>query len=182
VSNPKKCVYTTLNIAKFEADILVESGSFIVICKIYDENGKVNTENAGIAGNAILNLIGLMDGTSNWSLGSIADLLIPSAGAEGGYYCGAGWNPGLGGLWRDPRFDLEGTGGTNSFQAMLAGLPARVEDAARAGVAEGISKITVTGNITTGNVVLDSGAVVGELTPKINMALGELYAVSYNDD
>ena len=116
----------------------------------------------------------------------ILNFLIPSAGAEEGYYGVAAWNPELDGLWRDPRFDLDNPGNANSLQTVLADLPARIEDAARAGsaagVAEGVGQISVNGHITTGQVVLDSGAVVGELTPRINMSLGDFYAVSYNDD
>jgi len=56
----------------------------------------------------------------------------------------------------------------------VAGIPAAVAD--------GVGNITVNGYVTTGRVVLDSGTVVGELTPKINMALGNFYAVSYRDD
>lgn len=119
----------------------------------------------------------------------ILNWLIPSAGAEGMDYDSQmyeRWNPDLRGLWREPRFDLDNPEGTNYLQTLLIGLPAQIEEAARsgsaAGVAESISKISVTGHVTTGNVVLDSGAVVGELTPKINMALGNFYEVSYNDD
>lgn len=39
-------------------------------------------------------------------------------------------------------------------------------------IASGISGITVTGHVSTGNVTLNTGALVGYLTPSLNLALG----------
>lgn len=39
-------------------------------------------------------------------------------------------------------------------------------------IASGISGITVTGHVSTGNVTLNTGALVGHLTPSLNLALG----------
>ena len=64
----------------------------------------------------------------------------------------------------------------------LSTLKTDVEAAAKAGVEAGVSQIGINAHVTTGQVVLDSGAVVGELTPRINMSLGNFYEVSYNDD
>lgn len=73
--------------------------------------------------------------------------------------------------------DLEGTSGSlpallNTLQATLTTLPAQIQSASAAGVADGMSGITITGNITTGEVRLNEGALVGALYPRINLRLG----------
>lgn len=100
----------------------------------------------------------------------------------------SGWTPGLRTMYSDPRFNLDGNNSGNVVAALatqVAGLTNAVQSLTGEipdAISSGISGISVTGHITTGNVVLDSGAVVGELTPKINMSLGDFYAVSYRDD
>lgn len=73
--------------------------------------------------------------------------------------------------------DLEGTSGSlpallNTLQATLTTLPAQIQSASAAGVADGMSGITITGHITTGEVRLNEGALVGALYPRINLRLG----------
>lgn len=82
----------------------------------------------------------------------------------------------------DPRLDTsgstdDGTGGltgalTTVLQGMLGTIRSEVAAGAQEGVSAGISGITVTGSISTGNVTLDTGAVVGQLSPRLNLALG----------
>ena len=75
----------------------------------------------------------------------------------------------------------DGTSGSTGLQGVIvaalqtsfSNLAAEVKAAASAGVSEGVGGITVTGSVTTGNVVLDTGALVGQLTPRINWKLGE---------
>lgn len=76
----------------------------------------------------------------------------------------------------DSSFDF---GGINSIPALIASMQAMVSQirsevsaGAQEGVAAGVSGITVTGTITTGNVMLNTGALVGQLTPKLNLTLG----------
>jgi tape measure domain-containing protein len=73
--------------------------------------------------------------------------------------------------------DFDGSGST-SIPALIASvqtlagevqsLTGSIPDA----IASGISGISVTGTITTGNVVLNTGALVGQLTPRLNLSLG----------
>lgn len=70
------------------------------------------------------------------------------------------------------------SGGSTSIPALIASvqtlagevqsLTGSIPDA----IASGISGISVTGTITTGNVVLNTGALVGQLTPRLNLSLG----------
>lgn len=62
--------------------------------------------------------------------------------------------------------------------AALATLKTDVAEAAREGVAAGVGQITVTGTISTGQVTLNTGAVVGALTPVLNLKLGTLQRVA----
>ena len=79
--------------------------------------------------------------------------------------------------------DADGLGGNAgslagtlaALQGTLSSLPAQIEAAASNGVATGVSGITVTGTITTGNVMLNTGALVGQLTPKLNLTLGNAF-------
>lgn len=75
--------------------------------------------------------------------------------------------------------DSDGTSGSRSIggvlasiQSTLASLPSEVQAAASAGVTEGVSGIAVTGTITTGDITLDTGALVGQLAPKLDLRLG----------
>lgn len=64
------------------------------------------------------------------------------------------------------------------MQKTLDALPGKVETAAQAGVAEGVSGITVNGYVTTGDVKLQDGTIVGALTPYIDLKLGQLESQS----
>lgn len=60
----------------------------------------------------------------------------------------------------------------------LSTLKTDVTAAAKDGVAEGISGITITGHVTTGDVKLQDGTIVGALTPYIDLKLGQLESQS----
>ena len=66
-----------------------------------------------------------------------------------------------------------------SLESTLAGLPGQIEAAASAGTAAGaaagVGSISITGTVTTGTVMLSTGAIVGSLTPKLDLALGSMY-------
>ena len=68
----------------------------------------------------------------------------------------------------------EATAALQETTAALATLPADVANAAREGCAAGVGGITITGTITTGNVQLNTGALVGQLAPTLNLKLGTL--------
>ena len=68
----------------------------------------------------------------------------------------------------------EATAALQETTAALAMLPSDFANAAREGFAAGVGGISVTGTITTGNVVLNTGALVGQLTPTLNLKLGTL--------
>lgn len=55
----------------------------------------------------------------------------------------------------------------------LTSMPAEVAAAAQEGCAAGVSGISITGHVSTGNVVLSNGLLVGALTPQLNLALGK---------
>ena len=89
--------------------------------------------------------------------------------------------------WFNPSVTLpEGgdIGGSNSLPALIAavqsltsevqGMTGSIPEA----IATGISGITVTGTVTTGNVTLNTGAIVGQLTPRLNLQLGTLNRMS----
>lgn len=65
-----------------------------------------------------------------------------------------------------------------SMQSIVAQIRSEVAAGAQEGVASGISDITITGNVTTGDVTLDTGAIVGQIAPKMNLVLGGLNAMS----
>lgn len=78
----------------------------------------------------------------------------------------------------------DGTSGENGIPALIAAIQAQqaeiqsIPDKIAAAFESGVSGITVTGNITTGNVRLDSGAVVGQFTPMLNLRLGWMNKLS----
>lgn len=82
----------------------------------------------------------------------------------------------------DPGVDTSGSTGdgtssivgivTAVMQGMLGTIKSEVAAGAQEGISAGIGGITVTGSISTGNVVLDTGVVAGTLAPKLNLALG----------
>ena len=55
----------------------------------------------------------------------------------------------------------------------LTSMPAEVAAAAQEGCAAGVSGISITGHVSTGNVVLSNGLLVGALAPQLNLALGK---------
>lgn len=66
---------------------------------------------------------------------------------------------------------------TAALQAVVAGLAtlkADVTAATKEGAAAGVGSITVTGSVSTGNVMLNTGALVGSLAPQLNLRLGVL--------
>lgn len=75
----------------------------------------------------------------------------------------------------------EGVGDLSSFQTTIdnwtttfdmTGMKTAIAAAAKEGVAEGLSGVT----ITTGNVTLNDGALVGRIAPKLNVAFGQMAA------
>ena len=69
----------------------------------------------------------------------------------------------------------------STFNTLLQTLSAQMEQvqsAARAGAQEAISNLTITANVDTGNVTLDTGVLAGVLAPRINFQLGALNARS----
>lgn len=77
-----------------------------------------------------------------------------------------------------------GTGGAVSIAGLIAsvqGLTAAVQSMTGeipSAISAGVGNISVTGTVTTGNVVLDTGAVVGQIAPRMNLVLGGLNAMS----
>lgn len=70
----------------------------------------------------------------------------------------------------DPENYVPGNMGMQSLIVQLQNLPQQVS----AAVQEGMNGVTITANVTTGDVRLQDGALVGALTPKINLMLGAL--------
>lgn len=62
--------------------------------------------------------------------------------------------------------------GITGFIASLLALPEEIRTAAQEGITEGMSGITITGTVTTGNMMLDTGVLAGTLAPRINLILG----------
>ena len=65
------------------------------------------------------------------------------------------------------------TGILAGVQLALDALPGKVETASQAGVAAGFNGVTINGYVTTGDVKLDDGTIVGSLTPYIDLKLGQ---------
>lgn len=73
------------------------------------------------------------------------------------------------------------TGGIVGLIASVQGLTAAVQSMTGeipSAISAGVGNISVTGHVTTGNVVLDTGAVVGQLAPRFNLVLGGMNAIS----
>lgn len=69
--------------------------------------------------------------------------------------------------------ETDGIGGSvGGFNTMFQMMTAQMETTVANAVREGMSGVTITGDVTTGNVVLNEGTLVGVLTPKINLQLG----------
>lgn len=76
------------------------------------------------------------------------------------------------GVATEPQSSADVMGALQSLVAALANIKADVAAGAREGCVAGVGSISVTGHITTGNVMLNTGALVGQLTPRLNLALG----------
>lgn len=132
--------------------------------KGYQWNGPDSYENGGMSAlDAFLNRFEL------WNWGNDNGIGINENGHGGGFRR-FGLPDGV---------DVDGTGGSmgivgtlTAIQGTLASLPAEVQSAASSGVAEGVGGITITGSITTGDVTLDTGVVVGQLIPHLDLKLG----------
>lgn len=77
--------------------------------------------------------------------------------------------------------DFEGVGGSagipgliGAVQALIASNQSMKGDVTSA-IADGLSGITVTGTISTGNITLDTGALVGQLAPRLDLRLGSKF-------
>ena len=54
----------------------------------------------------------------------------------------------------------------------FANVKADIIAAAKDGVSDGLSGVTITATVSTGNVILDTGEIVGSITPQVNYQLG----------
>lgn len=68
---------------------------------------------------------------------------------------------------------LIGSSGANSIPALIAAVQALTGEIPDA-IASGIGNITVTGYVTTGDVRLNEGTIVGALTPMFDLKLGQI--------
>ena len=71
----------------------------------------------------------------------------------------------------------ETTAALQTVSQSLSTLKADVTAAAKEGCMAGVGSITVTGSVSTGNVMLNTGSLVGSLAPKLNLKLGVLNAM-----
>ncbi len=72
-------------------------------------------------------------------------------------------------------------GGIVGLIASVQGLTAAVQSMTGeipSAISAGVGNITVTGHVTTGNVTLDTGAIVGQIAPRMNLALGGMNMIS----
>lgn len=133
----------------------------------YDENGKMDLNGYDPMSRFLMNFIGLFDGSSEWIT---KDNTLDE------------WKS------RESTFSLpgeDGKGGSTSnnpfyasLQAVVAQIRSEVSAGAQEGVAAGLSGVTITGNVTTGNVTLDTGAIVGQIAPRMNLVLGGMNSMS----
>lgn len=61
---------------------------------------------------------------------------------------------------------------TESLSTLKADVIAATKEGSMAGCQAGVGSISVTGSVSTGNVTLNTGALVGSLAPKLNLRLG----------
>ena len=54
----------------------------------------------------------------------------------------------------------------------FANVKADITAAAKDGVADGLSGVTITATVSTGNMILDTGEIVGSITPRVDYQLG----------
>lgn len=84
--------------------------------------------------------------------------------------------PDGGGGRAEPTFfedDIGFPNGMSSMMTVMQTYAAQVKSEVAAAVREGMSGVSITANVNTGNVTLDTGAVVGSIAPKVDMVLGE---------
>lgn len=106
------------------------------------------------------------------------DVQIPESKTDSDYESGKRQNE-FGGSFADKLFFDDGnylpaTSGLSSLLVELQNMPQQVT----AAVKDGISGMTITANVSTGNVTLQDGTLVGALAPRINFILGAMNARS----
>lgn len=69
-------------------------------------------------------------------------------------------------------------GASNTLLQMLTAQTTQIKDQVAAGIRESMSGVTITANVSTAPVRLDTGTLVGELAPHIDLQLGFLGAQS----
>lgn len=96
-------------------------------------------------------------------------------------------NESFGGGWADTIFKTDD--GSNDQGGIIGALnttmqtwTSQIETSVAAAVRDGMSGITITGNVTTGNVVLNEGTLVGAIAPRIDLRLGMLAQRSSRGD
>ena len=77
-------------------------------------------------------------------------------------------------MFNDENTPFPATPGLSSLVVQLQNMPQQIT----AAVQEGMNGVTITANVTTGDVRLQDGTIVGALTPKINLLLGAMLASS----
>lgn len=76
---------------------------------------------------------------------------------------------------------INSAGGIVGLIASVQGLTAAVQSMTGeipSAISAGVGNISVTGTVTTGDVMLDTGAVVGQIAPRMNLVLGGINAMS----
>lgn len=139
-----------------------------VTSDLYDENGRLNLDGYDPVSRAIMNFIGLFDGSSEWidpDMRTIDD-----------------WKP-LENSFTLP--DSDGTGGStgigNLIGTLLQQLSTLKEDvvaATKEGVSEGFNGATITAYVTAGDVKLDGKSVGTQTAPHVNFQLGWMNKLS----
>lgn len=64
--------------------------------------------------------------------------------------------------------------GSRGFMENILATYANLPEMVAAAVMDGFSNVTVVGNVTTGNMVLDTGILAGQLAPKLDLRFGTL--------
>jgi hypothetical protein len=91
------------------------------------------------------------------------------------------WMPQLRNWRQYPDLDIDGTGGSAGLPGLIGAIQSLIasnqsmKGDVTAAIADGLSGITVTGSISTGNITLDSGVLVGQLTPRLDLKLGSKF-------
>lgn len=139
-----------------------------VMNDLYDEDGRLNLDGYNPVSRAIMNFIGLFDGSSEWidpNLRTIDD-----------------WKP-LENSFTLPNSDGTGgsTGSGNLIGTLLQQLSALKEDvvaATKEGVSEGFNGVTINAYVTAGDVKLDGKSVGTQTAPYVNFQLGWMNKLS----